>query len=539
MPERIPQSVAKKVTFRAFLASDGKTPATGKTIAITISKNGGAFGNPNAGATNATEISSGFYKFDLDTTDTGTLGPLVWRGAHADINDAADSYTVADPYNAGFTGVPGAPPFATGGLAGHTLLQTIADRIGAFTGTGVNTILGFFKSLLSKSASTPSDVGGTFDATTDSTEAIRDYTAPASTALSTAQWSNARALYLDNLNVGGAVASQADINALNQSASRRVILTTVGQYERPESGSTTYTVEARTFDGDGAAANADTTPTLTATGSVSGSLAANLSAATNPATGVYRWTYTVANNATQEQIRFDISATMSTAFTLSVYTQVVDLVAATWTTTDRSMLTAAYNKLPSRAYLTGTDIDTGEIDGDDKSGYALNAIPFQALLQPFLTTLEGNIRGADSDDLKTLSDQLDGVDAKTTNLPAQPAAVGSQMALTSDYDLYHADVQFTVDEANVSDEYTVTWFKNGARVTGGITVPLIQVARRSNGTDLIASTAMSQIGTTGSYKYDEATNRLAGGEAALVLVGATIDGSARTFSKLVARDSTA
>lgn len=56
----------------------------------------------------------------------------------------------------------------------QTNQATIINRIGAFTGSGVNTILGFFKGLLSKTASTPSDVGGTFDASTDSTEAIRD-----------------------------------------------------------------------------------------------------------------------------------------------------------------------------------------------------------------------------------------------------------------------------------------------------------------------------------------------------------------------------
>jgi len=157
----------------------------------------------------------------------------------------------------------------------------------------------------------------------------------------------ARAGYLDNLNVGGVVASQADVIALNQSASRRIILTTVVQYERPESGTTTYTVEARTYDGDGAATNADTTPTLTATGAVSGSLAANLSAATNPATGVYRWTYTVAAAAVTEQIRFDVSAAISAStFTLAAYTQVVDVVSATWTTADRVMLTAINGKLP-------------------------------------------------------------------------------------------------------------------------------------------------------------------------------------------------
>jgi len=51
---------------------------------------------------------------------------------------------------------------------------TILNRIGAFTGTGVNTILGFLKALMSKSATLPSDVGGTFAVTTDSVEAIRD-----------------------------------------------------------------------------------------------------------------------------------------------------------------------------------------------------------------------------------------------------------------------------------------------------------------------------------------------------------------------------
>lgn len=53
-------------------------------------------------------------------------------------------------------------------------ITTLTGRLGAFTGTGVNTVLGFFKGLMSKTASTPSDVGGTFDASTDSTEAIRD-----------------------------------------------------------------------------------------------------------------------------------------------------------------------------------------------------------------------------------------------------------------------------------------------------------------------------------------------------------------------------
>ncbi len=51
---------------------------------------------------------------------------------------------------------------------------TVLDRLGAITGTGVNTVLGFFKAIAGKSATLPSDLGGTFSPTTDSLEAIRD-----------------------------------------------------------------------------------------------------------------------------------------------------------------------------------------------------------------------------------------------------------------------------------------------------------------------------------------------------------------------------
>jgi hypothetical protein len=59
-------------------------------------------------------------------------------------------------------------------LALSDLSTIIYNRIGAFTGTGINTVLGFFKALLKKDAAIPSDIGGTFSPVTDSTEAISD-----------------------------------------------------------------------------------------------------------------------------------------------------------------------------------------------------------------------------------------------------------------------------------------------------------------------------------------------------------------------------
>jgi hypothetical protein len=139
-----------------------------------------------------------------------------------------------------------------------------------------------------------------------------------------------------------AVGVQAAIDAVNESASRRIQLTVLEQFERPESGSTAFTLLLRTFDEDGADANADSTPTITATGSISGSLAANLSALSNPETGLYLATYTVQNDATLEQIRWDAAATINgNAFSIPRLSLVCDFVAATWTTADRSDMQAA------------------------------------------------------------------------------------------------------------------------------------------------------------------------------------------------------
>jgi hypothetical protein len=71
-----PQSTAYTAMVKLFLAGTN-TPATGKTAAVTISKAGGAFGNPSGGATNATELSGGWYYYTATTTDTNTLGDLV------------------------------------------------------------------------------------------------------------------------------------------------------------------------------------------------------------------------------------------------------------------------------------------------------------------------------------------------------------------------------------------------------------------------------------------------------------------------------
>lgn len=101
--------------------------------------------------------------------------------------------------------------------------------------------------------------------------------------------------------------------------------------------------------------------------------------------------------------------------------------------------------------------------------------------------------------------------------------------------IYVADIFMIKDSSQ--DEYTIQWFKDGAPVTSGITSPTIQVVKRSDGTDLIASTALTQIGATGSYKYDATTTaRLADGDSAVAVVSATIDAGTRTWRRVVGKD---
>ncbi len=99
---QIPTSTSRVAMLKLFLTGT-TTAATGKTLAIVLSKAGGAFANPNAGATNATEVSNGWYKVTLDTTDTATLGDLVVRGTASGCDDAERIFGVVSAATGGLT----------------------------------------------------------------------------------------------------------------------------------------------------------------------------------------------------------------------------------------------------------------------------------------------------------------------------------------------------------------------------------------------------------------------------------------------------
>lgn len=63
------------------------------------------------------------------------------------------------------------------GLATAANLTTVLNRLGAITGSGTNTLLGYIRAIVSKTVSLPSDLmsgGLTYDNTTDALQALRD-----------------------------------------------------------------------------------------------------------------------------------------------------------------------------------------------------------------------------------------------------------------------------------------------------------------------------------------------------------------------------
>lgn len=142
------------------------------------------------------------------------------------------------------------------------------------------------------------------------------------------------------------------------------------------------------------------------------------------------------------------------------------------------------------------------------------------------------------------------VGAKTTPIVLYPSENGdikvnvvqvaanaiNDAAVAGDMDSYAAKV-WVIKESTTADHYAVRWFKNGVPITSGITSPTIQVIKGSDGTDLIAAGALTEIGSTHRFKKDETTNKMVAGAIYFAVVSATIDGATRTWDQQVGRDA--
>lgn len=201
-----------------------------------------------------------------------------------------------------------------------------------------------------------------------------------------------RAGYLDALAVAGLVASQTDVQGLQFNT--RVDVAIPPQLIRPASGSPAlvYQVPINLYDSTGNMEAPDSTPTLTAALADGTDLSANVGALTNPGTGRYVATYTIADTHPKAQVIFTLTVVeggVSRTYTRSF--MVVEDILLSFTLSDRGKLDAI---------MAQTDLLPADPAGVSD-------------LPPDVSTNVAAIK------------------LKTDTLPANPAAVGSAMTLAT------------------------------------------------------------------------------------------------------------
>jgi len=134
----------------------------------------------NANCTGGDIYHSPFIEIDDNSGGAVTLTPIAAISVDATKIDANVVEVLGEPLvedNSGRLATNASTFLNNGNLATTATLDsisTLVNRLGAFTGTGVNTVLGFFLALMRKDADLPSDVGGTYDEETDSLEALQE-----------------------------------------------------------------------------------------------------------------------------------------------------------------------------------------------------------------------------------------------------------------------------------------------------------------------------------------------------------------------------
>lgn len=154
------QSAAANVPLKVYLASDHLSPATGKTLTVTLSKDGGAFA---AAAGAVTEIASGWYKLALTTADAGTPGALVVRATAAGCDDAEvvcqvvpdlpGSLTPAAVATALWTDLTAGSDFSTAGSVGALLKAQLGNVDGKTIPAALQIVAALVAGMLSGSQS--------------------------------------------------------------------------------------------------------------------------------------------------------------------------------------------------------------------------------------------------------------------------------------------------------------------------------------------------------------------------------------------------
>lgn len=287
----------------------------------------------------------------------------------------------------------------TSGVIKANLVQILAT---ALTETAGQIAAGFKQFFNIASPTSTMNLVTAVTTTTNLTNASPD-TSGTTTLLS--RLSSARAGYLDNLNVGGAVASSADVTGLN--INTRCNLLVPNEIETPDSSTQTYKIRLHLYDEVGNMEAPDSTPTVTLTNAAGTDRSSRLSSASNPSSGVYTWDYTATAGDAEEQLIWLFSiAEGSVTRTYPANSYVVEQSLYRFSSTDRTNLNAIKTKTDQFVFTNTNKVDAAfNAAGDlpqacadkvwstttraitDKSGFSLSSGGVQAIWDALTSAL--------------------------------------------------------------------------------------------------------------------------------------------------------
>lgn len=191
----------------------------------------------------------------------------------------------------------------------------------------------------------------------------------------------------------------------------------------------------------------------------------------------------------------------------------------------------------TRIYLT-----SGTGAGQSRLCTGYNGTTKEATVEPnWITNPASGTQFAILEDASALSIATGGIAstsfaAGAINAAAIAAGAIDDDAVAADMDSYAAKM-WVIKDSTTKDEYGVTFLKNGQPIETGITSPLIDYVKKLSDGSILVNDATLIDQSNGDYYYGETTNKLAGGNAYMMRVTASIDGSTRIFKQQIGRDS--
>lgn len=315
-----PRNSANPPTFdvgQVVQISDGVVQSSGVSVQVKVGT--GSFG---AGAgTLAYDSNTGIWNYTPTQaeTDAETFIVQIYKtGCYS------ASVTVStDDGTTNVTKIAGQPTSAAGAVS---FPGTIASTTNITQATGITvqtnndktdyTIssagIASFWSALTTGFTTVGSIGKLFVDTLDATISSRSTYAGTDTPGTSQLLGRLTAPRATNLDFLDAAISTvlSTINGLNNLSALANIYG-ASSLEIPDTGSTDYAFTIVVRDNEGKLVNLDTTPTVTAANAAGTSRSANLSAVSNPSTGRYIFTYSVASTHPPESLRIMGSGTVS------------------------------------------------------------------------------------------------------------------------------------------------------------------------------------------------------------------------------------